>query len=90
MEIPITRKQLCNMKENMQNKRVLNITIKEICLEVISDVIASASDGGVIYTKTINVSSDLREKICSILQTKFPDSSVYFRDLTLFIDWSRE
>ena len=90
MEIPITRKELCNMKENLQNKRVLHSTVKQICMEIISDVIASASDGGVIYTKTINVSSDLREKICSIIQAKFPDSSIYFRDLTLFIDWCRE
>jgi hypothetical protein len=88
METPVTRKELCNMKENLEKKRLFDITVKQICVEVISDVIAYASDGDVIYTKTFSVSPDIREGVCSILRKKFPDSSVYFRDLTLFIDWS--
>jgi hypothetical protein len=88
MEIPVTRKQLIDMKETIEKKRILDIAVQQICIEVISDVMSYASDGNVIYTKTFSVSSEVREGVLSILRKKFPDSSVYFRDLTLFIDWS--
>lgn len=88
MEIPVTRKQLIQMKETIEKKRILDIAVQQIYIEVISDVMAYASDGNVIYTKTFSVSGEVREGLLSILRKKFPDSSVYFRDLTLFIDWS--
>ncbi len=88
MEQPVSRKQLHNMKETLEKKRILDIAIQQICVEGISDVMALASEGIRIYTKTFSVSTGIREGVQSLLMKKFPDTTVYFRDLTLFMDWS--
>lgn len=84
MDTTFTRKELQNLKANLEAKRLQDVAAQQFVVEIISEVMAQAAIGENRrqYTrrdwKLIPMTKELQEGIVAGLRQKFPDSNIYF------------
>lgn len=90
MEIPISRKELQNLRQTLEEQK----EIQQMSSAIISRVIQMAESGiSRQYSwRKDNLTQSFMSGLISKLRIKFPDSSVYFiqdpHHPTLIVDWS--
>jgi NADPH-dependent 7-cyano-7-deazaguanine reductase QueF len=97
MKLPLSRSDLQNLKLTLDRERMTNEIVEQLTTQVTNDVIELASTNNIRrqYCRdnwnSIEVTSDMQERICYKLRENFPDCGVYFLNrcfLTLIVDWS--